>query len=229
VAADAAVVFDVDGVLLDLTGAEEDAFFSPFERRHGLTGLSRNWDGYRIRNDEDIIHEILERHLGRLPTREEYDAHCADYLGILANGLLTGALRPEPIAGAGDLLAWLAGEGIATGVATANLIGAARLRLDAAGLWGRLRSHAHGADGGGHKRDILARAIRHLGLPRERIVYIGDNLNDLDAGTRNEVHFIGFAVEPHRRERLRNAGASVVCASHGDTREEITRALGVAN
>ena len=37
-AADCAVIFDVDGVLLDLTRAEEDAFFLPFERRYGLNG-----------------------------------------------------------------------------------------------------------------------------------------------------------------------------------------------
>jgi FMN phosphatase YigB (HAD superfamily) len=68
----AAVVFDVDGVLLDLTPAEEDAFFAPFETLYGITGLSRDWDSYRVRNDEDSArhpdqlflapgHEGLER------------------------------------------------------------------------------------------------------------------------------------------------------------------------
>jgi FMN phosphatase YigB (HAD superfamily) len=56
---DSAVIFDVDGVLLDLTPAEEERFFVPFARRYGLTGLSRDWDSYRTRNDEDIIAEIL--------------------------------------------------------------------------------------------------------------------------------------------------------------------------
>ncbi len=64
-----AVVFDVDGPLLDLTRPEEDAFFVPFERLYGLTGLSRDWDSYRTRNDEDIIREILENHLGRAPRK----------------------------------------------------------------------------------------------------------------------------------------------------------------
>jgi len=60
--ADAAVIFDVDGVLLELTRPEEDAFFVPFERRYGLKGLSRDWNSYAIRNDENIIAEILSRH-----------------------------------------------------------------------------------------------------------------------------------------------------------------------
>ena len=55
--------------------------------------------------------------------------------------------------------------------------------------------HAHGADGGGHKREILARAIAATGLPRNRIVYIGDNLNDVEAGLANGVHFIGFSTD----------------------------------
>ena len=39
--ADAAAIFDVDGVLLELTRQEEDAFFHPFETIHGLTGRAR--------------------------------------------------------------------------------------------------------------------------------------------------------------------------------------------
>ena len=60
--ADAAVIFDVDGVLLELTRAEEDAFFVPFERRYGLKDISRDWNSYAVRNDENIIAEILARH-----------------------------------------------------------------------------------------------------------------------------------------------------------------------
>ena len=46
-----AVIFDVDGVLLHLSPAEEDGFFEPFREAYGLTGLSRDWNAYHIRND----------------------------------------------------------------------------------------------------------------------------------------------------------------------------------
>ena len=85
--ADAAVIFDVDGVLLDLTPAEEDAFFFPFARIHRLEGLSRDWDSYRIRNDEDIITEILTRHFGRAPSPDEHKAIIQAYLEHLARVL----------------------------------------------------------------------------------------------------------------------------------------------
>ena len=209
----AAVIFDVDGVLLELTPAEEDMFFVPFERRYGLTALSRDWDSYRIRNDVDIIAEILDVH--GLPAFGRDDV-IRDYLTGLGEGLEGGGLQPVAIPGAGELLAALAGQH-AIGIATANLLAAARLRLEAAGLWDPVSRLAFGAEGGGHKRETVARAIAATKLPKHRIVYLGDNLNDVDAGLSNGVHFIGFAIEQSRRERLTKAGARHVSGDHAET------------
>jgi phosphoglycolate phosphatase len=222
----AAVIFDVDGVLLDLTPAEEDAFFHPFETVHGLTGLSRDWDSYRIRNDEDIIAEILERHFGRRPRPHELRTITRAYLDHLDARLKSGALTPVAIAGAEALLAALDIRGMQIGIATANILGAARLRLQHRNLWRYVDSHAHGADGGGAKRTVLARAIARSGLPPERIVYIGDNLNDVDAGLGNGTHFIGFAEDAQRRQKLQRAGARHLSANHGETLEIIHALLG---
>lgn len=209
---DSAVIFDVDGVLLDLTPAEEDAFFLAFARRHGITGLSRDWDSYRVRNDEHIIAEILEHH-GIGP--EAREPLVREYLGILTDGLERGSLRAVEIAGAGALLDALAAR--RRGIATANLLSAARLRLAAAGLWGAVSGLAFGAEGSGHKRETVARAIAATGLPKHRIVYVGDNLNDVDAGLSNGVHFIGFAMDAARRERLARAGARHLSGDHAQT------------
>lgn len=221
---DAAVIFDVDGVLLDLTPAEEEAFFWPFAKLHGLTGLSRDWDGYRIRNDEDIIHEILETHFGRAPMPEEHRAVIDAYLGHLQGNLELKRLKPEAVPGAADLLDALHGRA-RLGVATANLLEAASLRLACCGLWEQLKSHGFGANGGGAKREILARAIASLGLPRERIVFIGDNLNDVEAGLANEVHFIGSSRDEAKTRRLAEAGAERICNHHRDTLKHIEDAL----
>jgi phosphoglycolate phosphatase-like HAD superfamily hydrolase len=221
---DAAVIFDVDGVLLDLTPAEEDAFFWAFSRLHGLQGLSRDWDSYRIRNDEDIITEILSGHFGRPPSRREQQAIIHAYLNHLASDIQLKRLTPSPIDGAGELLGSLK-DRAELGVATANILEAAELRLNAVDLWGPVHACAFGANGGGAKRDILARAIAGTGLPRERIVFIGDNLNDVEAGLAHGVHFIGFSREPYKGGRLAEAGAQRICNHHRDTLKHIEEAL----
>lgn len=223
---DAAVIFDVDGVLLDLTPPEEDAFFHPFLELHGLTGLSRDWDNYRIRNDHDIMAEVLERHFGRPPTADEMDRLTRSYLSHLEKGLSGGHLTAIEIPGARELLSALRADGITIGIATANLIDAARLRLQSTGLWDFVAELPFGADGGGAKAEILARAIAASALPKHRIVYLGDNLNDVDAGLRNQVHFIGFAREQHRRDRLARAGAATVCGDHDTSYQLISSMLG---
>lgn len=222
----AAVIFDVDGVLLDLTEPEEDAFFWPFAELHGLTGLSRDWDGYRIRNDEDIIEEILEGHFGRAPTSEEHRAVIDAYVGHMEANLRLKRLVPEVVPGTSELLAGLAGKA-RLGIATANLLEVASLRLAACGLWDRFKTLGFGANGGGAKREILARAIASLNLSRQRIVFIGDNLNDVEAGLANQVHFIGFSAEPAKTRRLAAAGAERICNHHRDTLKHIKDALNI--
>lgn len=209
---DSAVIFDVDGVLLDLTRPEEDAFFLPFARRYGLTGLSRDWDSYKIRNDEHIITEILSRH--GLPD-DHHAAIISDYLLALSEGLATGTIAAVEIPGASTLLASLADCRL--GIATANLLSAAKLRLEAKALWQPVSGLAFGAEGSGHKRETVARAIAATGLHKSRIIYIGDNLNDVDAGLVNGVHFIGFSPNEQKRSALASAGAEHLSGDHTTT------------
>ena len=219
--ADAAVIFDVDGVLLELTSAEEDAFFLSFENRYGLKNLSRDWNSYAIRNDENIIAEILASH--GIPARERSEV-VADYLEILKLRLSNGIIETIAIRGAHTLLKNLYGKS-QIGIATANLLGAAELRLKHVNLWPYVSAHAFGAEGGGHKREILACAIASINLPKDRIVYVGDNFNDVEAGLSNGVHFIGFNTNPRRLNELESAGASYLSNNHLDTFRLISHLL----
>jgi HAD superfamily hydrolase (TIGR01549 family) len=210
---DAAVIFDVDGVLLELTSADEDAFFAPFEQRYGLKNLSRDWNSYSVRNDETIIAEILARH--GLPEREHAKV-VADYLEVLKLRLENGVIETFAIPGAEDLLMKLQGT-LQLGIATANLLSAAKLRLQSVDFWNLVSLHAFGAEGGGHKGEILARAVASIHLPKNRIIYVGDNLNDVEAGLSNGVHFIGFSTNPGRLNELKHAGTNHISNNHLDT------------
>ena len=209
---DWAIIFDVDGVLLELTRAEEELFFQPFAKRIDATILSRDWNSYSIRNDEDIVREIVARY--DLPT-SEVTKITAEYLALL-EGELSGQLKSEPIAGAAELLGeFSAIAGL--GIATANFREAARLRLQQTEMWSAVSALAFGADGGGHKSAILARAIVACGRPKSNIIFIGDNVSDVRAGLENDVHFIGFSSDPRRRQTLAAAGAKRLAAHHGET------------
>ena len=220
---DAAVIFDVDGVLLELTSAEEDAFFETFEQRYGLKNLSRNWDSYAVRNDENIVAEILERH--GLPARERTEV-IADYSAILQQRLSNGTIETITIPGTGHLLRKLQGT-FQIGIATANFLSAAKLRLIHAGIWHHVSAQAAGAEGGGHKREILARTVALMGLPKSQIVYVGDNLNDVDAGLSNGVHFIGFSTSQPRLGELARAGTFHTRSNHTKTCDLICHLLDI--
>ena len=214
---DACVIFDVDGVLLELTAEEEDAFFVPFANRCVGTIFSRDWNSYRIRNDENIIAEIIERCGGPPEDREIVKT---EYLEILRARLLSGQIATKTIPGAVDLIAKLSGQ-VQLGIATANFHGAAHMRLETVGLWQPVTNLSVGADGGGSKTEILGRALVKLKIPKSQIVYVGDNLNDVAAGLAHGVHFIGFSTSLQRRSELAAAGADFITDNHLITYQRI--------
>jgi phosphoglycolate phosphatase-like HAD superfamily hydrolase len=219
--ADWAIIFDVDGVLLELTPAEEELFFIPFASRCDASKLSRDWNSYRIRNDEEITAEIVER-LG-LPGYEKQNI-TTEYLSLLQEQLESKALASLPIKGTETLLK-ACSNFAQLGIATANFREAAELRLLSVGLWHHVSAHAFGADGGGHKREILGRALQSLELPKSNIIYIGDNINDVDAGLMNGVRFIGFSENPDRLKTLKSHGAEFLAQNHAETLKVINSFL----
>ncbi|MGI9373306.1 MAG: HAD family hydrolase [Hyphomicrobiales bacterium] len=226
-----AIIFDIDGVLLHLTEAEENVFFQALEDVHGITGASRDWNSYKVRNDIEIIEELVESHYGRTPTPQDVRRVADRYRALLDIGLKSGALEVHKIEGIEPVLLELGWrDGVILGVATANLKVAADLRLKEAGLkdWISIGGYA---DGRGPKSEILRQVIARLRddagkpIPKERIVFLGDNPNDVRAGVENGVHFIGFAVNDAQDKLLRDAGAQTILSDHLETLRTIDKLL----
>jgi phosphoglycolate phosphatase-like HAD superfamily hydrolase len=208
-----AIVFDVDGVLLELTRDEEEIFFDALSAFVPTEHLSRDWNSYLIRNDEDIIAEILARNKLHPDTRATVTTH---YIDLLASAL-QHRLQSRIIPHADELLKSLAPRAH-LGVATANLLAAARLRLHQCGLWRHVEAHAQGADGGGHKSDILARLLPRLCVPPNRVIFVGDNLNDLAAARANQTAFIAFSQDPPRRAMFQAQQVPYISGNHHETK-----------
>jgi beta-phosphoglucomutase-like phosphatase (HAD superfamily) len=205
----AAIIFDVDGVLLELTRPEEDLFFEPFKKYNRPDLISYDWNSYRIRNEEDILQELVERH--GLPSSMAIDFK-AEYLQLVAQTKLSAHMIP-----AADTLLRECSTFATIGIATANFRDAARMRLDRANLWQHVQNHAYGADGGGAKHEILGRALTALNLPQSRIIFIGDNLNDVEAGLKHNVQFIAFSENKEKLATLSNSGAKHLSQNHDTT------------
>jgi phosphoglycolate phosphatase-like HAD superfamily hydrolase len=216
----------VDGPLLHLKRPEEQAFFKPFKTLFGIEGLSSNWNSYKVRNDRDIVLEVLEAHLGDELGPHHYDSFVDAYDAELKDGFSSGRLQVTLVDKARELVQALSDvAGMALGIATANLRCAAEIRLRHAGLWDHVSAYPGTSDKGGHKHQVLARVIDDLGLPPERVVFIGDNLNDLEAGRKNATHFIGYHWTKEKRQRLRDSGASHVTDDHDETLALINQML----
>ena len=63
-------------------------------------------------------------------------------------------------------------------------------------------------------------------LAKDRIVYLGDNLVDVDAGLTNGCGLIAFNVDEGKHAMLRDAGATSILSDHRETFAEICRLLG---
>lgn len=228
-----AVIFDVDGVLLHLTEPEEHVFFAALESVFGITGASSDWDSYKVRNDVAIVEELIERQLGREATTGDLNRFTDKYISMMDIGIKTGEIEVQQIDGIRDVLMALTPiENITMGLATANMMPAAKLRLKTAGL-NDFFTVGGFAEARGPKREILRKTIADLKMPdgspmpKERIVYLGDNLVDVDAGLHNGCGFIAVNVDEAKHPVLREAGAEIVLSDHKDTAAEIKRLLGV--
>ncbi len=230
-----AVIFDIDGVLLHLTRQEEQRFFNAFRDAAGIAEhhINADWNSYRVRNDVAIAGELLERHLGRTPAESEVWAVLDHYVDSIETGLARGGLVTEVIDGAEALLTDLAAANkFHLGLATANIRGTAEARLKHAGLWGPFGACGY-AESGGPKTEILGAAVAELRdanrqpLAPDQIVFLGDQLGDLDAARNNGVHFIGVSTQPEQRDVLRDNGVEIVVANHDETAATIGRILGL--
>lgn len=208
-----AIIFDVDGVLLELTHDEEELFFEPFAAYLDHTKLRRDWNSYTIRNDEDIIKEILSANDLPLDLAPKI---ISEYLTSLRDSLARREIISKPISGTSMLLHDFS-KLAQLGIATANLREAAVLRLQQVDMWHAVKDYAFGADGGGAKSAILERAITALNRPKNQIIFIGDNVNDVQAGLQNGVHFIAFSNHEKRLALLAQAGANACAKSHDET------------
>jgi HAD superfamily hydrolase (TIGR01509 family) len=199
----AAVLFDLDGTLVDTVGTRIDAWMRAFgesdiEADRSFVAALIGSDGKRL------VREVAER--AGMPIDDGRAEQLDHRSGEIYSGLNTD---PQPLPGVGSFLDALEERGIPWVVATSSRRAQVGRSIDALErpnepriVDGSSVEHAKPAP------DLMLAAAQELGVPPSECWYVGDSTWDMRAAVAAEMTPIavlaGSAVTPHD---LREAGA----------------------
>ena len=204
----AAVIFDLDGTLVDTVEARIAAWLAVFEEE-GIPADRAHVAGLIGSDGRRLAREVAERAgIALAPGRDEtIDARCGDLFAQLNQ-------RPRALAGAVELIGRLEAAGIPWAIATSSRREQARPSVDALGrstqpvvVDGTHVEHAKPAP------DLLLLAGRELDAQPERSWYVGDSTWDMLAARAAGMIAIGVTTGAVDAATLLRAGARQVVAS----------------
>ena len=219
------VLFDIDGTLLNSSGAGRAAMQKALKEVFGSPGNPRyRYDG---KTDKQIVRDTmrLEGH-----SDEHIDAQMDQLLDLYLSGLRAGVDSGEfdvrALPGVMEILDALeARDDVILGLLTGNVEPGARTKLAAAGIDpDRFRVNAFGSDHE-HRPELPAiaqrRASENLGLDiaGDRLVVIGDTPADIECGRSLGAKSIGVASGHYTVEDLLAHNPYAVFKSLAPTQE----------
>ena len=206
----AAILFDIDGTLIDTGGASDRAWCRAFSELHGVEVNVPDYTGKGV-PDPAVGLACFRGALGRDPEAEEMAALMALRQRYLAEEVETSpGYRVMP--GAIELLDALTAAGRLVGLITGNTEPAAHTKLARADLNRYFAFGGYGSDADERVdicRTALDRAAVAAGgsIDRDRSVALGDTPRDIEAAHGAGIRAIGVATGDYRLEELRTAGA----------------------
>ena len=222
------VLFDVDGTLLDSSGAGKRSLQRTFQELHGIPDA---FAGYNFIGCTDlgIVADAFEMHLKREPTQEETEAACERYLALLETELGRPGVQVRMMPGIRPLLERLNQAGVTVGMATGNLRRGADLKLGYAGIGGLLPFGGFGSD----CRDraeltrlaaVRGREARGEDVPGDRILVVGDSPLDIKAAHAAGLHVLSVLTGWTPREDLEALQPDHILVDLSDT-DEVMRLI----
>lgn len=207
-------VFDIDGTLTLGHGLGTRCFFFAFGEVFGEGLVDARLDGYAQSTDCGIAREAALRALGRPAGDHEIERFKVEYLARLEAEIAQRPSAYRPVVGADHFLAMLAARsGWSVAIATGNWRRAARLKLESAGIVPP--AVAACSEDGNSRAGVLASAVRAASMQNgsafDRVVYVGDQLWDLQAAYACGAGFLGVGSQAQGR-RLTDEGARVVAS-----------------
>ena len=184
----AAIIFDVDGTLVDSDGFDVACFVAAVRESLGDVIFQKDWANYRHATDLGILEQIMEEN--RIAFSPGLVAKVRDVFGVNVRAYLDGGGACAPVAGAREAVAGLRARGMGVGIATGGWSHTARMKLDRAGIPCRglpLVSSDLLPD----RVEIMGECLRLLCGDPGRAIYVGNGEWDLEASRRAGWAFIG--------------------------------------
>jgi len=208
-----AILFDIDGTLIESGGAGALSWRLAFEELYGVPADIGEYTDAGM-TDPEVGRRTFEKVVGHEPSAREL----ARLLGR------RNQLLPETVAeskgyrvlpGVAELLPELCHEGYLLGLTTGGVETAAHIKLER----GHLNRYFHFGGYGSDSSDrvaltrkaierasmILARALSH-----DEVLVVGDTPHDIEAAHAADAVGVGVATGNFQKDRLREAGADYV-------------------
>lgn len=216
-----AVLFDIDGTLIESGGASDRAWHRAFEELHGADVRISKVTGKGV-PDPAVGRQAFEAVIGRAPSDEEMAKLMARRLKYLPEEV-EASPGYEVLPGVEETLDRLIDDGYLLGVTTGNVEAAAHIKLARANLNRYFSFGGYGSDSP-DRTELTKRALERGGvvfgseLDRARCFSVGDTPRDVEAGHGAGIRVTGVATGKFTAEQLLEAGADAAVAS---LREEL--------
>ncbi|MGI8921558.1 MAG: HAD family hydrolase [Solirubrobacteraceae bacterium] len=211
-----AVLFDIDGTLIDSGGAGGVAWRMAFEELHGIPADIGKFTDAGM-TDPEVGRQTFARVIGRDPTPREL----AQLLHKRQEHLARAVAESDGyrvLDGVPELLSQLSAQGYLLGLTTGGGEAAAHIKLARGGLNHYFTFGGYGSDSADRTeltRCAVARAAKIIGhaLSREQVLDVGDTPKDITASHGAGITAVGVASGHYSVEELKAAGADHVVAS----------------
>ena len=214
-----AVLFDIDGTLIDSGGASDRAWHRAFEELHGVDVQVSKVTGKGV-PDPAVGREAFEAVIGRPPADEEMAKLMALRLKYLPEEVdSSDGYRTMPAVE--ETLERMIDDGYLLGITTGNVEGAAHIKLSRANLNRFFSFGGYGSDSP-DRTELTKRALERGGvvfgkdLDLARCFSVGDTPRDIEAGHGAGIPVTGVATGKYSTDELTDAGADAAIASLED-------------
>ena len=211
-----ALLFDVDGTLIDSGGAGARSWKLAFDELYGIPADIGEFTDTGM-TDPDVGRQTFEAVLDRKPSDEEFEKLLERRQHYLHQPVAESeGYRVLP--GAEELLRKLLVDGYLLGLVTGNLEASAHIKLHRAGLNRFFSFGGYGSDSP-DRNEVTRIAFREAALvygaplDAEQAIVIGDTPHDVSSAHAAGIQCVGVASHEFDADQLRDAEADWVIES----------------